>query len=232
MGQQSSTENRFLDLARQVIRRIPRRVKEPAYQYLPANLRHTLRLYLHSENYLEDTGWYRSETIGHPVDRHGDPIPWYTYPAVAFIKQRLDESVRVFEYGSGYSTVWYAERAESVVAVEHSETWWNEIRSMMPENTDVRLRTGDEYISAVQDCSPDLVVIDGEQREDCINPSIEAVSERGVIIYDDYHRVADQIDEPFLDAGFRKLPFYGLSAHMKSRCCTALFYRDENCLGI
>jgi hypothetical protein len=53
-----------------------------------------------------------------PIDGDGNPTPWYTYPAIAYLSQ-LDFSERiVFEYGSGNSTLWRGARSKRVVSVE------------------------------------------------------------------------------------------------------------------
>ncbi|WP_282948120.1 class I SAM-dependent methyltransferase [Cellulomonas endometrii] len=49
-------------------------------------------------------------------------VPWWTYGAAARVEERLAElggSARVFEYGSGASSVWLARRAARVTSVEH-----------------------------------------------------------------------------------------------------------------
>ena len=49
-------------------------------------------------------GMYRSARIGESVDCHGNPQPWYTYPAIEYLKGRDLSGKDVFEFGSGYST--------------------------------------------------------------------------------------------------------------------------------
>jgi hypothetical protein len=39
------------------------------------------------------------------IDAKGEPIPWYTYPAIEYIKQLDFSDKSVFEYGAGNSTV-------------------------------------------------------------------------------------------------------------------------------
>lgn len=67
---------------------------------------------------LREEGWLRSYREGVPVRRSGEPIPWYTYSAIAFLDERLPGDATVFEFGAGYSTLWYAARCSRVVAVE------------------------------------------------------------------------------------------------------------------
>ncbi len=38
------------------------------------------------------------------------------------------------EFGSGASTIFYAKRANSIVAVEHDKEWYNNIEKILPEN--------------------------------------------------------------------------------------------------
>src|SRR5262249_29493087 len=48
-------------------------------------------------------------------------VPWWTFAAIDAVERWIAarENVRVFEYGSGASTVWLARRAAHVVSVEH-----------------------------------------------------------------------------------------------------------------
>ena len=55
--------------------------------------------------YLEDRGWVRSRQEPVPVDREGNCPPWYCYPMIAFLSNRVRPDMHVFEYGAGYSTL-------------------------------------------------------------------------------------------------------------------------------
>lgn len=51
--------------------------------------------------------------------------PWLTYDAIALLTRILKDRpyARVFEYGSGGSTLFFARRAAEVVSVEHDPKW-------------------------------------------------------------------------------------------------------------
>ena len=68
---------------------------------------------------LRDEGWHLSIRQRAPVDADGRPLPWYCYSAFEWLSSRLKSSDRVFEFGSGFSTLWYAERVQEVIAVEN-----------------------------------------------------------------------------------------------------------------
>src|SRR5262245_28763699 len=50
-------------------------------------------------------------------------VPWLTFGAVRFLESRLASTQRVFEYGSGGSTLFLARRVEQVISVEHDVRW-------------------------------------------------------------------------------------------------------------
>ena len=52
------------------------------------------------------------------VDKKGDPIPWYTYPAIDFLLLRDYRDKNILEFGSGQSTLWWAARAKFVLSLE------------------------------------------------------------------------------------------------------------------
>ena len=59
-------------------------------------------------SYLEQVGWFDSFFAQIAVDCNCKPIPWLTYPSIAFIDPRLSCEMSLFEYGSGNSTLWWA----------------------------------------------------------------------------------------------------------------------------
>src|SRR5206468_7996350 len=67
--------------------------------------------------------WAASLTRVHDVDAMIElDVPWWTYRAGDAVDRWLavrPRPVRVFEFGSGASTVWLAARADEVCSVEH-----------------------------------------------------------------------------------------------------------------
>jgi len=66
------------------------------------------RLVWRPTSYLHLTGWVESHKRGYPCDRTGMEVPWMNYSVVAFLKERLNQKMSVFEYGCGYSTLFYS----------------------------------------------------------------------------------------------------------------------------
>lgn len=78
-----------------------------------------LRSIIHSALTVErDHGHVRLLLRQESVDRLGQPIPWYTYPAIAWLENIDFCDLEVFEFGSGNNTKFWAKNARSVTSVE------------------------------------------------------------------------------------------------------------------
>lgn len=193
-----------------------------------------LKFYYGSDCVLRTKGWVQSEIEGYPVNESGEPVPWYTLPLVDLLEERDISNCRAFEYGSGFSTVWYADRVANIVAVEHDPEWATRVRERTPESTTVVERSVDDgYTNEILNHGEfDIIVIDGKDRRGCVRPALDAVSEDGIIIWDDFQWLEREDYQPLLDSGYRVLPFRGIKALKSDYTCTAVFYQDENCIGI
>tara|TARA_B110000259_G_C13877817_1_gene347554 strand:+ start:65 stop:715 length:651 start_codon:yes stop_codon:yes gene_type:complete len=188
--------------------------------------------------YLHDIGWFNSFKKQLPVDVSGNPLPWVTYGFIDFISGRLNKKLDVFEYGSGNSTKWYAERVKTVTSVEHDMPWFNIVKDNMPENVDLKYQEliyeGDySNYSNICDKKFDIVIVDGRDRVNCIKNSLSSLKREGVIILDDSER-DDYLDAlNYLDKnGFKKIDFWGISPGLFYKKNTTIFYKENNCLGI
>lgn len=47
------------------------------------------------------------------VDKDGNSIPWFTYPAIEYLSHLDLSGCSVFEYGSGFSTLFWLQRVKS-----------------------------------------------------------------------------------------------------------------------
>lgn len=89
------------------------------------------------KRFLVPSGWALSSAKQKPVDARDNVLPWFTYSAIEFLHQSVRQSDRVFEYGAGYGTLWWASNANSVVAVEHDLQWIEQIRDSLPGNAEL-----------------------------------------------------------------------------------------------
>lgn len=196
------------------------------------------RYLLGKRGYLYEYGWFRSYKEKMPVDFNGIPLPWITYPAIDFLNKRINKEMRVFEYGCGSSTLWWALRVKEVISVEHDEAWYKQMVQVIPDN--VKLF----YIDLVYDGKYskksaefeqyfDIIIIDGRDRVNCARNGINALKDNGVILWDNSDRQEYNEGYKFLkEQGFKKIEFVGMAPIENAKTETACFYRKNNCLEI
>lgn len=182
---------------------------------------------------LEDYGWSRSIRENKCVDKDGNPIPWFSYPAIDFLCQ-LDYSDKdVFEYGSGFSTLYWGARAKSVHSVESDLKWIEKIQPQIPGNcklipTSLDIEEYSGKISSFQQF--DIIVVDGyiNTRVACSVKSLQHLKPGGIIILDNSDRCLNSA-AVLRNAGLIQSDFTGfapLSAHAQTT--SVFFSRDYN----
>lgn len=212
-----------------------KRIKSAAWGLLNrTGLGGSVQLYL--DGALKQYGWFKSFHAKQSIDFNGNPLPWYTYPFILFLKPRLEADFQVFEYGSGSSTRWYAARVGHITAVEHDHDWIAQIKPKLPTNAEVLERPlGDSYVKSVQSTGVKyhIIVVDGRNRVKCAKYAADFLRPDGVLILDNSEREWYTCAKEYLaEQGFRRLDFIGMAPIVGIETCTSVFYRDGNCLGI
>lgn len=181
------------------------------------------------------SGHFRSSFRRAAVSRSGDPLPWYTYPCIDFLKYRSFKGRTVLEFGSGQSTLWWAERAERVVAMEGDVLWYDKVRASVPTNTEVNLVTMDDASACVDAVDRilasraaeefDVVIIDGLWRNELVEVAVRVVADDGIIICDDAEGYS--FFEAFKDRDFERVDFFGFAPGSVLPHCTSIFSRPR-----
>lgn len=78
------------------------------------------RLFLQDLSFFPDWRNYRISPKGTLEHR----VPWLVFGCISFLEGWLRKGMKVFEYGSGGSTLYLAERVASIVSVEHDSQWY------------------------------------------------------------------------------------------------------------
>lgn len=160
--------------------------------------------------------------------------PWFVPDAVHFLESLLTRDLKVFEWGSGRSTVWLAMHGAHVTSVETDRHWFEDVSREVDQRglqslVDLHLTdaTGKDYADIIRSCGGpfDLVIVDGIDRVDCLAAVSAFVKSDGVIVVDNADR-ADLI--PALaswtsrlirsfDNGVNRTSFYGATAKPEFR---------------
>jgi hypothetical protein len=143
-------------------------------------------------------------------------LPWWTYRAAERVEEFLadrDGKGRVFEYGSGASTLWLARRAGEVHSIEHHAGFAEFLAERVAgwSNVDLRhvparpagavavapsRRLGHrnldfvDYVRAIDtvDGEFDVIVIDGRARIECFRRGLPRLAPDGMIVFDNFDR--------------------------------------------
>ncbi len=134
-------------------------------------------------------------------------LPWWNPRAIRYLAANLPTQGSVFEWGSGGSTVWFADRGLAVTAIESEREWADKVKERCPA-ADVLLVPGadrgkfrseaqlrdkgkhffDDYVAAIDrfdDESFDVIVVDGICRVECARRAARKVKPNGLIVVDD-----------------------------------------------
>jgi predicted O-methyltransferase YrrM len=176
-----------------------------------------------------------------PVNKDGDPIPWMNYPTIKFLDRNLTDDMDVFEWGSGNSTKWFADRVDTVVSIEHDPDWASHIEPELPDNSHLIIESDrQEYSSVIQETIDlaefggfDVVLIDGQWRVDCARAAVGSLSDDGVVLLDDATRQSYSEGRDILSKeGYDHIILEGIKPLNRNYSSTAIYYRSNNCLGI
>jgi hypothetical protein len=180
-------------------------------------------------------GHFRSALLRKSVDAGGNPIPWYTYPAIDLLSTLDFQKSRVLEFGGGQSTMWWAIRAASVTTMESDPNWYQVVASKTAAYRNVSLRL--EPDPDLHARSPigeqfDIVIVDGGERYLCARTAVEVLAERGMIIVDDSQGYwGPEGSYPIIDLmhqhGFERIDLYGFAPGVWHTHCTSLFFRRD-----
>jgi hypothetical protein len=160
---------------------------------------------------LESQGYNTTVETRLPLDGNGSPIPWYTYPAIEYFNQIDAKDLKIFEYGSGNSSLYWARKGALVWSVEHDEKWFEQmnVRSGVFQTLQYAANQQD-YAAAVDTLGIDfdVVIVDGAWRYESVQAGIKRLNKGGIVILDnaDWHADAAK----FLRSnGFFQLDFNG-----------------------
>lgn len=172
------------------------------------------------------------------VDKNGDPLPWYTYPAIEYLSQFDYRSKKVFEYGTGYSSMYWAARAQKVISIEDNPEWFAKFsEEFKADNWQMRLYEDNEtYENAIfaDNEKYDVIVIDGRRRAECAACAVKALSAGGMVILDDSDRVNTSLEyagaiKNLRQANLLQVDFYGFCPLNNYTKTTSIFFaRDFN----
>ncbi len=178
-------------------------------------------------------------------------LPWWTFRAIDAVDVFLagKRSPRVFEYGSGASTIWLGRRAGEVISVEHDAAWYPVVAAQAEALPNVQLqlvppdsaRDPDplyrsakagwqnhsfrRYAESIDSAGGDfdIIVIDGRTRVGCLAHAKSRLRPGGMIVFDNSRRA--RYRAAIAQSGLRSTELSGLAACLPYPDATTLLTR-------
>jgi hypothetical protein len=134
--------------------------------------------------------------------------PWFSFSAIQFLKQYLNKNMHLFEWGSGGSTLFFAQRCASVKSVENDPSWMQFLENELATNSITNVVIAhcvwsewraeeflhSSYLNAIGKDTYDVIVIDGFESSDfalrplCFARAQKQIKSGGIIVVDDAWR--------------------------------------------
>jgi hypothetical protein len=178
------------------------------------------------------TGHWKSSLGMAACSASGDPIPWYTYPAIDFLSQRNFEGRKVLEFGGGQSTLWWSTRAQSVLTVEEGADWCERLRRQIGGNVTLHhfpvdgatrsVAPIEEMLGAGPTRRFDVIVVDGHLRRELTALAFSYLAPDGAILLDNYDGYDLHEEIKYRDC--RRVDYFGFAPGVSLRHCTSLVF--------
>jgi FkbM family methyltransferase len=164
------------------------------------------------------------------VDKDSNPIPWMTYSAIFYLQQLDLTNCRIFEWGSGNSSLFFANHASQVVSIESNPDWFDYVVQQKQKNQEVLLKSQEEYCNCINDYQDqfDVIVIDGDifRRLECAKYAIDNLAFGGLVVLDNSDWLPNTTE--FLrKSGFTQIDFTGPGPINSYLWCTSVFFKGS-----
>ena len=141
--------------------------------------------------YVADRIALELHTRAHPDE------PWITPQMVEILTSWLRPTDVGMEFGSGRSTLWFAQRLGQLTSVEHDTSWYANVKERLARarvQVDYRLcpdgeheRADSSYVDVARSAAPnsvDFTLVDGAARDHCALVMIEKLRPGGLLVVD------------------------------------------------
>lgn len=126
------------------------------------------------------------------------PAPCIVYGAQKTLNLIIKKDMRVVEFGSGQSTLWYAQRCKEIISHETTDKWYRKITKQLSDanckNAELVMWDGKSIMEKIKIPPPDLIIIDGISRNICVEYAIEVASDSTWVYLDNSDKDMDPPD--------------------------------------
>jgi hypothetical protein len=200
------------------------------------------RLLTKQDFFLYEMGYTKSYHNENPMDKNDEFLPLMNYSIIDFLNKRIIKNIKFFQYGSGYSSIYYSKKVKDVTTIEYDIDWKNKVQFFFKkhnlDNLNVHIQAINEnYPKSIKTINPEkkynIILVDGRMRVEYSIEAISSLSENGVLILNNSSR--DKYQEIFSfyqQNNFKHITFSGIKPFFFKNDCTTFFYKSNNCFNI
>jgi hypothetical protein len=185
--------------------------------------------------YLRDIGWFHALENIYLKDNRGDLIPKLSYPMIMLLNKVLSKEMKVLDFGTGFSTAYFAQKCEDVTVFEYSP-FWNIIMShRLPENVSWVLTESEKSDFINQKDLYHILLIDckNSRKAEALSLGLKKIKSNGVIIVDDSEDMLESdLFNLIQSKGYKRLDYWGIYPEEFNNKCSTLFYKEDNIIRI
>lgn len=120
-------------------------------------------------------------------------MPWYTSPCLEWMLTLDLKGKRVFEYGVGDSTLWFRQKGCFCLGVDLSYDWAAKVGAISTSSQIGYINTLSKIVTSSKDFF-DIIVIDGDYRDNCTGNALMFLNYGGYLIIDNYKQKSADLE--------------------------------------
>ena len=140
--------------------------------------------------------------------------PWWIEDSVPYVEKLLNKDMVVFEYGSGRSTIWFAERVKKIYSVEYQEKWMKQVQQWADDRklNNIELmfcpkEPEGPYCRTIEQVKEpiDFLIVDGRNRVESFITALPYLKSNAIVVLDDSQRSRYTVAKELLDSAWKEV---------------------------
>jgi hypothetical protein len=161
--------------------------------------------------------------------KDSENMPMLSIPFIDWLNAYDFSDYTLVEFGSGYSTNYFATIFKNVISFETRPEWFDEINKIKLSNVDLRMSSIEDIACGNYDIDADdktIFLIDGDAPRDRLAKSLLEKYSPSIMFLDnsEWH---SSVCQEIQDNGYMEIPFWGIRFEDYFDKCTSIFIKNN-----